>query len=275
MKRVSIKELIPKHKISIDPRRHLLAQQWYNLNDIQDVKFTHREPHNFRDKFALRWIGGLRLFVDALTGKDAQKRDAKTWFNRMVLLESIAPIPGLVVGTAKYFKNLKDMKTDRALVHFMLEESENERTHLYLWLNYQKPKFISRMGIAFKQIAFWNVFFLTYIFSPYVCHRFMGYLEEEAIYNYTMFLKQIDNGNLKELQNEPAPKLAKDYYNLPEDAKFRDMLLALRADEVVHREFNHYFCELQKKDDVDLLNVDDINLDTAHIRFQENPEPTK
>lgn len=189
MKKVSIKEFLPKHKISIDPRRHLLAQQWYNLEDIQDIKFTHREPVNFRDKFALRWIGGVRIFVNTLTGKDHEKRDAKTWFNRMVLLESIAPIPGLVVGTAKYFKNLSSMKVDRALTHFMLEESENERTHLFLWLNYNKSTYLSRMFIAFKQIAFYNVFFLTYMISPYTCHRFMGYLEEEAIYNYTMFLK--------------------------------------------------------------------------------------
>lgn len=79
---------------------------------------------------------------------------------------------------------------------------------------------------------------------------------------------------MKELQNEPAPKLAKDYYNLPEDAKFRDMLLALRADESVHREFNHYFCEISKGEEVDVLNVDEINVDTTHIKFQENPGVT-
>ena len=40
--------------------------------------------------------------------------------------------------------------------------------------------------------------------------------------------------------------MAKDYYNLPADAKIRDMVLAIRADETMHREFNHYFCELGK-----------------------------
>ena len=40
------------------------------------------------------------------------------------------------------------------------------------------------------------------------------------------------------------PLRARQYYELPKDAKFRDLILAVRADEAIHREMNHYFCDL-------------------------------
>ena len=46
-------------------------------------------------------------------------------------------------------------------------------------------------------------------------------------------------------------KVSKDpirYWELPEDATMRDLLLAIRADEVNHREFNHHFANLRKDD---------------------------
>lgn len=49
--------------------------------------------------------------------------------------------------------------------------------------------------------------------------------------------------------------MAKDYYNLSENATFRDMVLSIRADESIHREFNHYFCDLGPNDEIEGLEV--------------------
>lgn len=49
--------------------------------------------------------------------------------------------------------------------------------------------------------------------------------------------------------------MAIDYYDLPKDAKFRDMILAIRADESIHREVNHYFSDLGPTDEVEELNI--------------------
>ena len=35
-----------------------------------------------------------------------------------------------------------------------------------------------------------------------------------------------------------------EYYALPEGAKMRDMILAIRADEACHREVNHHFSDV-------------------------------
>jgi ubiquinol oxidase len=60
----------------------------------------------------------------------------------------------------------------------------------------------------------------------------VGYLEEQACIEYTHFLKAIDSGKIK---NEEAPEIAKKYWNLAPDAKLRDVVLAVRADEAFHR----------------------------------------
>ena len=36
---------------------------------------------------------------------------------------------------------------------------------------------------------FVNLFFLAYLLSPRFCHKFVGYLEEEAVKTYTYCLK--------------------------------------------------------------------------------------
>ena len=41
-----------------------------------------------------------------------------------------------------------------------------------------------------------------------------------------------------------APNMARDYYELPEGATMRDLILSVRADESIHRDINHRFSDL-------------------------------
>lgn len=90
----------------------------------------------------------------------------------------------------------------------LLEEADNERFHLFIFLNMKQPKIFERMSIIFMQGIFFNFFFIAYLFSPKFCHRFVGYLEEEAVRTYTAMLKDLDNpeGVLKNWITVPAPK---------------------------------------------------------------------
>ena len=56
--------------------------------------------------------------------------------------------------------------------------------------------------------------------------------------SYTLYLAEIDAGRV---ENVPAPAIAIEYWNLPADARLRDVVLAVRADEVGHRDVNHGF----------------------------------
>ena len=76
--------------------------------------------------------------------------------------------------------------------------------------------------------------------SPRSAHRVVGYLEEEAVYSYTEYLAGVDDGTYA---NVAAPKIAIDYWKLPADARLRDIIIAVRADEANHRDVNHRFAD--------------------------------
>lgn len=63
----------------------------------------------------------------------------------------------------------------------------------------------------------------------------MGYLEEEATKTYTRAIQDLDDGKLPQWTHLTAPDIGKKYWRLAPDATMRDLLLAVRADEVRQR----------------------------------------
>ncbi len=93
----------------------------------------------------------------------------------------------------------------------------------------------------FAQGLYVNFYALMYAVSPRTAHRSIGYLEECAHRAYSDYLNAVDSGKIP---NVPAGKIAKAYYHLPENATLRDVILHVRADECMHRDFNHHLAEL-------------------------------
>ena len=87
------------------------------------------------------------------------------------------------------------------------------------------------------QGAFFNAYFVGYLLSPKFAHRVVGYLEEEAVHSYTEYLKDLEAGII---ENTPAPAIAIDYWGLPADARLKDVVAVVRADEAHHRDVNHF-----------------------------------
>jgi len=54
----------------------------------------------------------------------------KEWLRRIILLESIAGVPGMVGGTLRHLRSLRLLRRDGGWIHTLLEEAENERMHL-------------------------------------------------------------------------------------------------------------------------------------------------
>lgn len=115
--------------------------------------------------------------------------ESRLWINRFIFLETVAGVPGMVGGMTMHLKSLSTLKPENGTIHHLLEEAENERTHLFIFLNFKNPGPLFRTSVALAQAGFWNVYFLAYFFNPKFCHRFVGYLEEEAVHTYSMFLK--------------------------------------------------------------------------------------
>jgi ubiquinol oxidase len=152
----------------------------------------------------------------------------------------------MVGGMLNHLKSLRRMKDDRGWISTLLEEAENERMHLMTFIAVAKPNWFERALIITAQGIFFNAFFLLYILHPRTAHRLVGYFEEEAVISYTQYLAEIDSGRLP---NPEAPQIAIDYWNLPIDARLRDVVIAVRADEAGHRDVNHAFANELKGGD--------------------------
>jgi ubiquinol oxidase len=122
--------------------------------------------------------------------------------------------------------------------------------HLLIFLKMASPGWFMRVMVLGAQGVFFNGFFLAYLISPRTCHRFVGYLEEEAVLTYTREINDIENGRLKVWAKMQAPQIAVDYYNLPENGRtMKDLLLNIRSDEAGHRAVNHTLANLDQKND--------------------------
>lgn len=191
----------------------------------------HYEPINISDKIARLFTKGMRFFADTFF----QKR----YGHRAVILETVAGVPGMVAGMWTHLTSLRKMQTGYGpKIRTLLAEAENERMHLMTFIEIAQPNAFERLLVLIVQAIFWNFFFIIYVFFPRTAHRIVGYFEEEAVYSYTEYLKEIDDGKIP---NVNAPQIAIDYWNLPANAKLRDVVIAVRADEATHRDVNHQF----------------------------------
>ena len=192
---------------------------------------SHYQPINVSDRVALFFTKSMRFFADTFF----QKR----YGHRAVVLETVAGVPGMVAGMWTHLTSLRKMKTGYGpKIRILLDEAENERMHLMTFIEIAKPNAFERFLVLIAQAIFWNMFFVIYVFFPRTAHRIVGYFEEEAVYSYTEYLREIDSGTLP---NIAAPKIAIDYWNLPDNATLRDVVIAVREDEAKHRDVNHAF----------------------------------
>lgn len=190
----------------------------------------HHVPQDFRDRMALRLVKFMRVFAD--------KFFASRYGHRAVVLETVAAVPGMVGGLLQHLRALRHIRDDQGWIRELIEEADNERMHLMTFIQIAQPSRFERFLIAATQLVFYNLYFFLYLFAPRVAHRVVGYLEEEAVVSYTQYLAKIDAGLV---ENVPAPQIAKTYWNLPDDARLREVVIVIRADEAGHRDKNHEF----------------------------------
>lgn len=203
-----------------------------SIKDKEDMEKLeapiHYPPKDFVDRIALNLMRFLRVFTHGFF--------RKKYDHHAVVLETVAAVPGICAAFHRHLRSLRNMERDHGWINPLLEEAENERMHLLIWMTMIKPTRLERSLVILAQGTYLTFYSLLYFTSPRAAHRLVGYLEEEAHLAYTAFLKAIDDG---EIPNKPAPEIAKKYYRLPEDATLRDVVLCVRADECMHRDFNH------------------------------------
>jgi ubiquinol oxidase len=196
----------------------------------------HYKPITVSDKFAYSFTKTMRWFADTFF--------RKRYGHRAVVLETVAAVPGMVGGMWTHLKSLRKLRPGYGpMIRTLLAEAENERMHLMTFIEIAQPNIFERYLILFAQAIFWHIYFLVFLLSPRTAHRIVGYFEEEAVYSYTEYLREVDEGRI---ENVPAPQIAIDYWNLDSNARLRDVIIAVRDDEAGHRDVNHHIATTGK-----------------------------
>lgn len=201
------------------------------MSDMPPLE-RHHAPQDLSDRIALAFTKAMRFFADTFF--------ARRYGHRAVVLETVAAVPGMVGGALQHLRALRRLESDRGWIRTLLDEADNERMHLMTFIHVAQPTRFERVLILVAQGVFYNFYFLLYLISPRTAHRVVGYFEEEAVYSYTEYLAGVDNGTYA---NVAAPTIAIEYWNLPPDARLREVIIAVRADELRHRDVNHAFAD--------------------------------
>ncbi len=210
------------HILSPDPA--ILAEERHAQPQM------HHAPQGISDRIALGFTKVLRFCADTFF--------AKRYGHRAIVLETVAAVPGMVGAMITHLHSLRRMVDDDGWIRTLMEEAENERMHLMTFIEIAKPTLFERLVILAVQWVFFIAFFILYLVSRKTAHRIVGYFEEEAVLSYTFYLREIDENRSP---NVPAPAIARHYWQLPDDATLRDVILVVRADEAHHRDVNHGF----------------------------------
>ncbi|HET9903290.1 MAG TPA: alternative oxidase [Xanthobacteraceae bacterium] len=202
------------------------------LNINKDDLHRHHVATGMSDRFALACARGLVSMAGTLFGR--------RYGDRVVVIETIAAVPAMVAATLLHLQCLRRMIDDRGWVRTFMDEAENQRAHLMAFVAIARPSFGERLLIAVGQGLFFNAYFLLYLISPRTAHRMAGYLAEQSVRGYTLYLERIAAGAP---ENCAAPASAIAYWNLSPDARLDEMVTAMREDEAIHRDIHHMFAD--------------------------------
>mmetsp|Transcript_7660 Transcript_7660/g.28840 ORF Transcript_7660/g.28840 Transcript_7660/m.28840 type:complete len:333 (-) Transcript_7660:122-1120(-) len=209
----------------------------------------HHAPVSFSDHVMKNIMGGLYHAFNFVTWYQPNDPTPSSIEWRLIILESIAGVPGFIAAAFRHFYSLRSLQRDHGFIYTFLEEAENERMHLLVCLKMFDASWMTRALVISAQIVMTPVLITTYFIKPTAMHRFVGYLEETAIGTYSNIVEKAETPGTKlhTAWNElPAPDIAKSYWNLSRDATWVTCLKHMLADEAHHRDVNHTIASLPK-----------------------------
>eukprot|EP01064_Diplonema_japonicum_P016790 TRINITY_DN2481_c0_g1_i2.p1 TRINITY_DN2481_c0_g1~~TRINITY_DN2481_c0_g1_i2.p1 ORF type:complete len:297 (+),score=110.55 TRINITY_DN2481_c0_g1_i2:61-951(+) len=212
---------------------------------------VHFKPQGFMDRLTYGAVMACYHAFNFITGFNKEDPSPKSLIYRVLILESIAGCPGMVAAGIRHFRSLRKMERDGGWIHTLLEEAENERMHLLVFMNMFSPGLATRLAVVGLQYTLVALLTAVYVIRPQLVHRFVGYLEETAVQTYLNIIKHLETPGSKinkEWKDLPAPVIAIDYWRLPKDASFLEVVKQICADEMHHRDVNHEFASISQKE---------------------------
>jgi hypothetical protein len=100
----------------------------------------------------------VRFFFDIGSGYAFGAINEKKLLRRIIFLETVAGIPGMVAGSIRHLRSLRRIQRDMGWIHTLLEEAENERMHLLAF----KQVLTKEPGILMKSTVW-----VSQVLSPF------------------------------------------------------------------------------------------------------------
>jgi len=246
---------LPSVEEDLSTSDHLGRQQnhIWNAEELTEKMSTlyRHEPKSFSDHVMNKLMYTLYHTFNWATGYTPVNPSVKAMEWRLILLESIAGVPGFVAAGFRHFRSLRLLQRDHGWIATLLEEAENERMHLLICLSMFNAGPVTRSLVIAAQCVMVPFLMSVYLVNPKSMHRFVGYLEETACHTYVNTIRHIESPGTKlhaSWATIAAPPIAIGYYHLPKDALWVDSLKCMMADEANHRDVNHTFADMKSDD---------------------------
>lgn len=199
------------------------------LTEKMSTLYRHKAK-TIGDHIINKLMYGLYNAFNFFTGYKSDNPTVKSIEYRLIILESIAGVPGFVAAGFRHFRSLRTLQRDHGWIATLLEEAENERMHLLVCLKMFKAGLFTRTVVVGAQIVITPLLMAVYLIHPKSMHRFVGYLEETACHTYVSIIERVQTpGTHLNLawKDLPSPEIARGYWKLPSDSKFVDTLMCM------------------------------------------------
>jgi hypothetical protein len=102
----------------------MMYHEIYSEKELNAIRITHKKFESWHDRVAYAAVRTLRFFFDTFTGyvhehpaskSNGEKENhrprkimtEKQWLRRIIFLESVAGVPGMVAGMSRHMKSLR------------------------------------------------------------------------------------------------------------------------------------------------------------------------
>lgn len=159
-----------KQIISDAYNRHLFppshGMKIKELETITDRLVPHYKPQTISDRAAFSFVNILEKSMSLFF---RTKYD-----HHAVTLETVAAVPGFVAAMHRHLRSLRRMASDHEWIEALLEESQNERMHLLIWMQHTHPNLPERLFVLLAQGVYVSFYSVLYVVSPRTAHRTVG-----------------------------------------------------------------------------------------------------
>eukprot|EP00607_Mallomonas_marina_P010739 CAMPEP_0182421786 /NCGR_PEP_ID=MMETSP1167-20130531/7277_1 /TAXON_ID=2988 /ORGANISM="Mallomonas Sp, Strain CCMP3275" /LENGTH=270 /DNA_ID=CAMNT_0024599263 /DNA_START=265 /DNA_END=1077 /DNA_ORIENTATION=- len=220
------------------------------IDDKLNNLYRH-QPQTFSDHVMNNLMYTMYHTFNFLTGYKHHNPTVSSIEWRLIMLESVAGVPGFLAAGFRHFRSLRSLQRDHGWITTLLEEAENERMHLLVCLKIAKAGVFTKLLVVGLQMTMTPFLMVLYAVHPQSVHRFVGYLEETACHTYKSIIEHVETPGTHlhtGWAHLPAPDVAIGYWKLPQDAKWVDSLRCMFADECNHRDVNHTFAIMNPDD---------------------------